>query len=208
MTISVNYITNVITIEKVDMTLVTTSPYEIRELDIDVVRNALRTIEAGEAGTIYPRTHNHNTEVTLGGVTYSRLVEFLAPYTITLEDGAYACNLTGANNNLVDRLNLNTVQVRANNSAGLQTVASGSGLDATQDANLTFIKNQMTNVHNNWDMDAVMRLILGVSAGKMSGPQPGQAGTVIIRDPADTKNLMEVPVDQFGYRTGPIVYNP
>lgn len=87
-------------------------------------------------------------------------------------------------------------------------VSTGSGLSTAQDASLTFIENQMTNIHNGWNLDSVMRLVLGVNCGKISGPPPGQAGTVIIRDPADTKNLMEMPVDANGYRIGPAVYDP
>lgn len=104
--------------------------------------------------------------------------------------------------------NFNTAIYNAQPITTQSVVTTGSGLDAAQDAKLTFINDQLTDVHNGWNMDAVMRLVLGVNAGKMSGPVPGNPGTVIIRDPADTKNVMEVPVDANGYRTGPIVYNP
>jgi len=99
-------------------------------------------------------------------------------------------------------------QVVLQASSSATQVAAGSALTAEQDAKLTFVNDQLTNIHNGWDHDAVMRLILGVNCGKISGPPPGQAGTVIIRDPADTKNVMEMPVDANGYRIGPAVYDP
>jgi hypothetical protein len=57
----------------------------------------------------------------LGGIEYARIIEILAPYTITFDDtgGAWVCNLIGSNNNILDKTNLTTVQVRSNNSAGL-----------------------------------------------------------------------------------------
>jgi hypothetical protein len=69
----------------------------------------------------FPKTHNHNTSVLLGGIEYARIIEILAPYTITFDDtgGAWVCNLIGSNNNILDRTNLTTVQIRSNNSAGL-----------------------------------------------------------------------------------------
>jgi hypothetical protein len=64
-------------------------------------------------------THRHNTEVLLGGVTYARVVEIISGYTITFEDGQYAVNLTGANSNIGDVVNVNQVSIRSANSAGL-----------------------------------------------------------------------------------------
>ena len=74
--------------------------------------------------------------MTLGGLTLSRVVEIIAPYTITFEDGQYAVNLVGANNNIADKTNVNQVSVRSSNSAGMVTVNSGSGLTAEQHAQL------------------------------------------------------------------------
>jgi hypothetical protein len=119
MAISVNWPTKVINVPKADTTLISTSPYEIRELDINTLRLTLKDLEDDEEGQPWPTTHNHNTSVTVGGVTLARVVEIINGYTVTFEDGSYAVNLTGANSNIGDVLNLNSVSVRAANSAGL-----------------------------------------------------------------------------------------
>lgn len=116
MAISINPATSVITIPQADLTPLGGSKYE---LNVDTFRLTLKNLEDDEGGIWQPDTHTHNTEVLLGGVTYARVVEILAPYTITFQDGQYSVNLVGANNNIADRLNLNQVSVRSNNSAGL-----------------------------------------------------------------------------------------
>lgn len=119
MAITVNWPTKVINIPKADMTLVQTSPFEIRALDIDEFRLRLKDLEDDEEGQPWPTTHNHNTAITVGGVTLARVVEIINGYTVTFENGSYAVNLIGANSNIADVTNLNSVQVRAANSAGL-----------------------------------------------------------------------------------------
>ena len=119
MAVTINWSNYVINIPKADLTLVQSSPIEIRELDVNWFRLQLKSIEDNTLGITYPKTHNHNTSVTLGGFEYARIVEILPPYTVTFEDGAYAVNLVGANNNVSDRVNFNQVAVRSFNSAGL-----------------------------------------------------------------------------------------
>lgn len=53
----------------------------------------------------------------------------------------------------------------------------------------------------------VMRLILASAALKTDGPTPGTAGTVTIRDVADSKDRITATVDENGYRTS-IVLDP
>ena len=50
MTISIDWGTRVITVNKVDMTLVATTPYDVYELDLDTFRLALRDLEDGAEG--------------------------------------------------------------------------------------------------------------------------------------------------------------
>jgi hypothetical protein len=129
MALSINPLTHVISIPKADLTLVSGSLYEH---DTDAFRLELKSWEDSTEGMVQPKTHNHSTEVTLGGLTLARVIEIIPPYTITYEDGQYAVNLVGSNNNIGDRLNLNQVSVRSNNSAGMVTVNTGSGLTAEE----------------------------------------------------------------------------
>ncbi|MDH3194772.1 MAG: hypothetical protein OEL78_00515 [Hyphomicrobiales bacterium] len=119
MAISVDWPTKVITVPKADTQLVSAGPPEIRQLDVDQFRLSLKALEADVDGMTFLHTHNHNQPVTIGGVTLARVVEIINGYTVTFEDGAYAVNLVGANQNIGDVLNFNQVQVRSSNSAGL-----------------------------------------------------------------------------------------
>ena len=117
--ISINWGTQVIFVPRDDLTLIQSSPTEIRELNLNSFRLALKDLEDSEEGMAFPDTHRHNTEVLLGGLTYARVIEILNGYTITFEDGQYAVNLVGANSNVADNVNVNQVSVRTSNSAGL-----------------------------------------------------------------------------------------
>lgn len=132
MAITIDWATKIINIPKADTTLIQAAPTEIRELNVNTFRNIIKNIEDDESGIPFLKTHIHNTEVALGSLVLSRVVEIIAPYTITFEDGQYAVNLVGANNNIADRTNVNQVSVRSSNSAGMVTVNSGSGLTAEQ----------------------------------------------------------------------------
>jgi len=136
MAVTINWATKVITIAKVEetgMTQIQFSPDpEIWELNVNWFRLRLKDIEDDVEGMPFTNTHTHNTEVTLGGLIFSRVFEIIAPYTVTFADGQYAVNLVGANNNISDRLNVNQVSVRASNSAGMVTVTSGSGLTTAE----------------------------------------------------------------------------
>lgn len=126
MAVSIDWSTFVITVPKADMTLIQASP-EIRELDLDWLRLQLKALEAGVEGIVFDDTHIHNTEVTLGTVTYARVIEVISPYTIEFEDGAYLVDLVGANSNVGDpsiRV-VNQVSANSNNSAGLVNNAAG-----------------------------------------------------------------------------------
>ena len=136
MAITIDWATKVINIPQDYLTDLGGGVYE---LDVNTFRLDLRDIEDNEEGIPFQYTHIHNTEVTLGGLTLSRVVEIIAPYTVTFEDGQYAVNLVGANNNIADRTNVNQVSVRSSNSAGMVTVSgsgSGGGLTAEEHAQL------------------------------------------------------------------------
>src|SRR3989338_9507542 len=129
MAISINWATSVINVPQAYLTPLGGCVYE---LNVDTFRLDLKDIEDDSEGMPFTNTHIHNTEVTLGGLTFARVFEIIAPYTVTFEDGQYAVNLVGANNNISDRTNVNQVSVRSSNSAGMIAVTSGSGLTAEQ----------------------------------------------------------------------------
>lgn len=117
--ITINWGTKVITIPKSYLTLVQTTPVEIYDLPLNQFRLDLKALESTAEGIPHPATHKHNTEVSLGGIVYARVIEIINGYTVTFENGSYAVNLIGANSNVGDRVNLNLVSVRSSNSAGL-----------------------------------------------------------------------------------------
>lgn len=119
MAITIDWGNRVIYVPKDDLTIVQNNPSEIRSMDLNWFRLQLKNLEDSETGMIFPDTHKHNTEVYIGGLTYARVIEIINGYTITFEDGQYAVNLVGANSNVGDRVNVNSVSVRSFNSAGL-----------------------------------------------------------------------------------------
>lgn len=124
MAITINPVTFVIYVPKADLTLIQSSP-EVRELNVNWFRLQLKDLEDDpDYGIFLPKTHNHNTEVTLAGLTYARIVEIIAPYTIEFEDGQYTVNCIGANHNISDVKVPNQVSLIVNNAAGLITNAA------------------------------------------------------------------------------------
>tara|TARA_R110000803_G_scaffold13482_1_gene37880 strand:- start:25587 stop:26723 length:1137 start_codon:yes stop_codon:yes gene_type:complete len=124
MAITIDRITRVINVPKTFSTLIQSVPKEIRQLDLNAFRKALKDIEDNGDGMSYLDTHRHNTTVEVGGVILSRVIEIINGYTVTFEDGAYAINLAGANSNVGDIVNVNQVSVRSANSAGLQDLST------------------------------------------------------------------------------------
>lgn len=132
MAISINWATKVIFVPLADLAVVSPGLYE---LDVDAFRLALKDIEDSEDGVAFPDTHRHNTQVTLSGVTYSRIVEIINGYTVEFEDLPYTVRCVGANHNIADVKVVNQVSLIVGNSAGLITVATGGGPSAVDIAN-------------------------------------------------------------------------
>ena len=116
MAISIDWGTKVITVPQSYLTLISGTLYN---LDTNQFRLDLRALEASDEGMAYLKTHNHNTTVSLSGIQYARVVELINGYTVEFENGSYAVNLDGSNNNILDVAVRNSVSVGANNSAGL-----------------------------------------------------------------------------------------
>ena len=202
MAISINWATRVISIPKADMTFMSATLYE---LDVDVLRLALKNLEDDEDGMAYPQTHNHNTLVEVGGVTLARVVEIINGYTITFENGVYAVSLVGANNNIADVMNLNNVSLRSNNSAGLIVVDSGGSGAPTAEEVAAAVWNYADGVEVALTPIQAQRLILAAAAGKIAG---AETATVVIRGAAmsgEGKVRITATTDESGNRTGIIL---
>ena len=116
MSVSIDWATRIISVPQADLTPLGGSLYE---MDTDWFRLQLKDLEDNYDGITNPDTHSHNTTVLLGGIEYARIIEIINGYTVTFEDGQYAVNLVGSNNNIADVTNINQVSIRPNNSAGL-----------------------------------------------------------------------------------------
>jgi len=118
--VEIDWGTYIISIPQSYLTLVSGTFYT---LDTDVFRLDLKSLEASVLGIVEPKTHDHNTQVTVAGTTFARTIEILDPYSVEFEDGAYSVQLLGSNNNIFDIQNgilvQNQVQVIPTNSAGL-----------------------------------------------------------------------------------------
>lgn len=99
------------------------------ELDVNALRIALKDLEDDEEGMPFPQTHRHNTQIVLSGVTYARFFEVINGYTITFEEFEfpYTVRCVGANHNIGDVINLNSVNLIISNSAGLVVTEGVSG---------------------------------------------------------------------------------
>lgn len=133
MAFTYDYATLTITVPQADLTLITGTLYE---LDTNVFRLTVADEQDSARGMPFVDAIRHNTEVTVAGTTFARTIEIVNGWSVTFEDGAYTVRLAGSNNNLFDVesgiLNQNTVQIIAQNSAGLVVVGGGTGLTAQQ----------------------------------------------------------------------------
>jgi hypothetical protein len=141
MTIALDEATQIITVDQSDLTFVSGDLYE---LDTNAFRLAIGALLDDARYIWMPPAFIHNGEVTVAGTTFSRTIELINGYSLTFEDLLYSVRLAGSNNNLFDVENsiLNpsgNVTVIGQNSAGLVTVVTGSGLSAGQDTALTEI---------------------------------------------------------------------
>jgi len=194
MAITIDWTTKVISIPKADMPLVTMTPFEIRELDINTFRLILKDLEDDSEGMTFSTTHNHIAPISVGGVSLARVVELINGYTVTFEDGQYAVNITGGNSNIGDNVNLNQVSVRSANSAGLVEVPVVAEHTPAEIALAVW----QYIIESGLSAEQSMRLMNAILGGKVSG---AGSGTETFRNPADTKNRVISTVDSNGNRT-------
>ncbi len=140
--------TNIITVPQSDLTLVSGVLYD---LDTDWFRLQLKSLEDSEAGMPFPKTHNHNTTVSISGTTYARTIEILAPYSVKFEDTGtqYSVRTVGSNSNILDYTNgilvpTPLVSYISTNAAGLVETDT-SGLTAQESSDLSRMRKWVTN---------------------------------------------------------------
>jgi hypothetical protein len=171
-------------------------------MDTDQFRLDLKETESSVFGIPHPKTHNHNTSVTIVGVTYSRFIEILPPYTITFEDGQYSVILNGSNNNIWDIaggvLNQNQVQVIPTNSAGLQIVSTGSGLSTEQNDKLMSLDDAEDTADAVWADDNAL-----TSADIWSDPNATTATVVLLQCLTALEAALGTPLTQLDAAPGP-----
>jgi len=151
MAISIDWGTRVINVPQSYLTNITGTLYE---LDTDQFRLDLKNLEDDPEGMPFPDTHRHNTQVTVAGVTYARVIEIINGYQIEFEDGQYSVRLVGSNNNFFDVENgvlaQNQVQVIPGNAAGLIVAETGvSGLTQEESDALIAIAAAQTVIQSN-----------------------------------------------------------
>ena len=199
MAVTIDWTMKIISIPKSDLTLVQSDPFEVRELDLDWFRLQLKDLEDSAEGIVCPDTHRHNTEVTLGGLTFARVIEIINGYTVSFENGNYAANLVGANSNVGDVTNLNEVSVRTQNSAGL-IVSETADINAIlASIGVAILDDQ--SVESGISLRNTQRLMLAALAGILSG---ADGTTVTIKNAkagGGDKNRIVATVDEFGNRT-------
>ena len=199
MPITINWATKVIYIPQSELTFVGGTVYE---LDVDAFRLALKNIEDGDEGMGFPDTHRHNTAVTLSGVTYARTFEIINGYTVTFEDTGlhYTVRFTGANHNIADVTNHNSVNLVVGNAAGLISVSSGSGLSPSQAVQLEqAAESWSTPIEGSITAQDMMRVMMAVLAGRAV---VSVDGTVVgYKDITGVKDRVLATVDLAGNRT-------
>lgn len=190
MPISVDWPNKLISVPQSYLTLVGGTLYD---LDTDAFRLDLRSLEDSDEGMPWPRTHRHNTEVAVAGVTFARTIEIINGYQVEFEDGQYTVRLVGSNNNIFDVeggvLVQNQVQVIPGNSAGLIVTSSGG---------VTPAQVWQREIETGFTAEELMRLMAAALAGKVSG---AAGTTVTIRDVTDSVSRIVATVDADGNRT-------
>lgn len=177
MAISIDPATKVITVPQADCTFVSGTFYRLPTKT--VFKAQVDALMDNEDFIWLDHPIDHNTEYTVAGITYAPKIEVVNGYTVQFTpNSAWSVELTESNNNLWDVesgiLVQNQVQVIPTNSAGLQRVTSGSGLDASQDTKLTRIHTMLDVIEDGLDHQEVMRILLAAMAGLATGADTSQ----------------------------------
>lgn len=130
MATTMDWATKIFTVYQADLTPLGGDVYQ---LDVEALRAELHALQwAGRDGITFEDIFFHNTEVTISGTTFVRVLGIINGYTFAMSPvGAYQVSCTGANHNLQDVYNnLTGPTFLPNNSAGL-IVGGGGGTPPT-----------------------------------------------------------------------------
>ena len=151
--IQIDWPTGVITVDQSDTDILTPLGGDVYRFDTEAFRLELKDREDDVDGIVWPRTHRHNTTVTISGVQYVRTIEILNGYTVTFTPNtSWRVSMDGSSNNNfhdVGILNMNSVQVIPQNSAGNTVTETGvSGLTVTESEDLRVTRQWLTNAQH------------------------------------------------------------
>jgi hypothetical protein len=141
-----DWATKTFTVYQADMTFLGGVVYK---LDVEALRTELHALQWGVIGITFEDIFFHNTEVTISGTTFVRVLGIINGYTMTISPaGAYQVSCTGANHNLQDVYNnLTGPTLLPNNSAGLIAAPAGGGTPPTPAAVADAVWDEQRDEH-------------------------------------------------------------
>lgn len=142
--VTIDWGTKVIFIPTFFMVKIQSVPSAVYQLDLNDLWLALKDLEDSENGMMFPDTHIRNASVSVSGAVLAPVIEIINGYSVTFEELTvpYRVNAVGANSNIGEKQNVNTVSLSTSNSAGLQDLnslqAASFGGEVTIDVNSSF----------------------------------------------------------------------
>ena len=139
MAITIDYSTFEINVPKADTVFVRLDPIngkEVRSLDMDFFWKALADIQDDQEGVWASTCFINTPPQDLGSFTLGRSVLIQAPYFVHFENGNYAVELVGGNNNISSRSVVNFVAINSNNTAGLVQIEGGDSIWTEEEKDL------------------------------------------------------------------------
>lgn len=196
MAYSVDWIAKEVTIPTSDLTIVSGNHYSLDMADFlaEIRRLEWEPTEGLWAPSIVDHT---DTRVNFAGATYAPFDDLINGYTIQFSGTATRVDLLGSNNDLIDVLVVTGVSIVPSNSAGLQIVSTGSGLDAGQDAKITSIFNELDSIEGGFGHAELMRGITAIMSGLLTG---SPTGPIVFKGIDGVTTRFEYTVDANGNR--------
>jgi len=149
MAYAVDWIAKIVVIPASDLILISGTRYR---LNMASFLAECRRLEWAFADGFWAEPILQHTDalIDFAGANYAGFDKIINGYVIQFSAPATRVDLLGSNNDIIDVLIVNGISVVPSNSAGLQVVSSGSGLDAVQDTKLTEVHRAHFNKRA-WD---------------------------------------------------------